>query len=112
MIVLLVDDDLDLLEMIPELIEDYNWIMVSNYEDALKVLETQKIDVAVIDSLGGKQGLQLAELCFKLGVRSICHTGGCSIVEDSNFFDAIAIKPDILSLENILSEFLRQKYVA
>lgn len=111
MIVLLVDDELDILEAYPDLMPDFTWRTACSFDDALRIIETEKIDVAVIDSLGGVKGLKLVEICNALKIKTIAHTGG-SIIEDSSFFDAVATKPDFDKLDQCLNLFKEVKNAA
>jgi DNA-binding NtrC family response regulator len=98
--ILLVDDEPEILLLYPEMLnQGYVWHIASNHKTAIEILNTVKIDVAVIDSLGTK-GLLVAEEAFKLGVKTICHTGG-SVISESSFFDATVMKP-CGDLENCL----------
>jgi hypothetical protein len=81
----------------------YTWHVAADHKTAIEILNTVKIDVAVIDSLGTK-GLLVAEEAFKLGVKTICHTGG-SVVSESSFFDAVVLKPNYDNLEVVLKLF-------
>ena len=44
MIVLLVDDELDILEAYPDFMPDFTWRTACRFDDALRIIETEKID--------------------------------------------------------------------
>ncbi len=89
--ILVVDDELDILETLEELLDNFKVDTASNFEDALKYLKNNKYDVAVLDIMGVR-GYDLLKVTTKLGTPSLMLTAHA--LSPSNLKESIKLGAD------------------
>jgi CheY-like chemotaxis protein len=80
--VLIVDDELDVLETLAELLRMCRVVKASNFQEAKNILESQYLDVAVLDIMGVR-GYELLHVANKRNVIAVMLTAHALTPEDT-----------------------------
>jgi DNA-binding response OmpR family regulator len=71
--ILVVDDEIDILETLEELLDSFDVVKASTFEDAVAFLKNNTYDVAILDIMGVR-GYDLLEITNKLGIPTLMLT--------------------------------------
>jgi DNA-binding NtrC family response regulator len=110
--ILVVDDEKDVLETIKDILDDASIDMADNYEDAVKKIEKNKYDIAVLDIMG-VNGLDLLGKAVKAGLPAVmltAHAVSPEALMESIRKGAISYLPkeSLMDLDALLSDILNE----
>ena len=71
--ILIVDDEPDVLDTLADLLADYSTIKALSFDEAKSILNTQHIDIAILDIMG-VDGYDLLQLATEKGITSVMLT--------------------------------------
>lgn len=95
--ILYVDDEIDLLELIPEYVDnDYVWELVTTGDEALNKLNNKQYDLVIIDFLPKLKSIELMEYMTQNNIKFILFTGDYELKELP--IENVVLKPDVTSL--------------
>lgn len=80
--ILIVDDEMDVLDSLEDLLTDCELIKASTFEDARRLLEWEKFDLAILDIMG-VNGYELLKIANNKGVKAVMLTANALSPEDT-----------------------------
>lgn len=80
--ILIVDDEPDILDTLEELLEMYNVVRASSFEQAKGLLETQNFDMAILDIMG-VEGYKLLKIAKEKKIIAVMLTAHALSIQDT-----------------------------
>jgi DNA-binding NtrC family response regulator len=111
--ILIVDDEPDVLDSLEELLNMCTTVRASSFEEAEKLLKTQKFDIAVLDIMG-VEGYRLLELATQKDVVSVmltAHALSPDNIKKSYLGGACSYIPkeEMINIESFLLDVLKAR---
>ena len=98
--ILLIDDEQGILDTIPDIAPEHEWLTSLDSKQALSILESTKIDMVIVDFLPNLDALNIAQTCEELSIPVILYTGKHHLAKLP--FNAVVLKPETDTLKEVI----------
>jgi DNA-binding response OmpR family regulator len=100
--ILYVDDEQDLLDIIPDYFDDsHEWELKTNAKDAIQSLNSTQYDLVIVDFLPNLDSLEILEICRQKNIKFVMFTGNDQLEKLPDC--TVVIKPDISGLAEFVN---------